>query len=230
MDITYILQHGQLAVQKLGSRFPLRSWDSFSGRNNFAVPRWRAKSVLGRIETNVQFFLANYFVLGVLALIYAAYSSPLFILVLFAVSCVWVFLLFLRPHDSGEGVDVFGFPVPAGPLYLGTAVASVLVISIASGYMVSLWMILVVLHSVFRRRSVKSNTSLFFNKIRGRDVGSNLAHGVERVLDSEETIAIDLSANTSANSAASTNAVREHYHAQTAGIREKYSRKFAEDS
>jgi PRA1 family protein len=225
MDPLLFLSHGSLALRRVRARFPLRSWSSFFDTKAFRLPQFTPKSIVSRAETNVQFFLANYFALGAAVVLLNAFYYPLSLVTLLVVICFWTWLAFFRLTSTvGEDVDFFGaFSVPAIPFYAGSVVATVIAVAVSSGLSLSLWMILCLLHSVLRRRSVKSATSVFFAKVRGRDLSSAvdtaLMGGISSAAREGETIAIDLSQS----GRPSTSEVTAQHRAVSDSIRQKYA-------
>jgi len=171
-------------MDKFLKKHPLRKWSSeFLDFSQFKAPATLEK-LQERLNINAEYFLANYFVICLLFALYSVFTSTLFAISLFAIGCIWVYLLILRtPFAEGLDLRQFGiaFRVKNKQLYLGLFVASFILLVATSGLVMLIPFLVGILHAALRKNSIKSRVSTFIDRARGNDISS----GVEKVVMDE---------------------------------------------
>lgn len=137
-----------------GFRLTMRSWGEFFEKSQFDVPD--ATNYQERVKVNVTYYQANYLALSAVFMLYVCFARPIFILPLGLVCGGGYWLFKIQKQILVTKMLGRAF---AG----GTCVLMLLFGGMAFVFVLSLAALVSLLHSSFRKRSMKAAGSAFYS-------------------------------------------------------------------
>jgi len=181
-------------------RFPLRPFSDFFDFSRFAVPA-NVNKAFSRWEGNLQYYFANYLVLGLLFFIYSAITRIFFLLTCLVVSAAWIYLLEVK-GSSFSGIDLrkrgFNLKLTVHQSYLFFCFVTVCLFLITSDLILGIPIGFSFLHAAFRKRTMKSKVSTFIDRAKGNHISNEIEKVIETTfIEGEDEPYVPNSANLS---------------------------------
>eukprot|EP00808_Paulinella_micropora_P015354 g73.t1 len=162
----------------------MRSWSEFFLASGFSMPTM--PKLNERLQVNLVYYQANYLAIFVLFFLYTCVARPFVLIVLLLTAAGAMGL-----QTMGDQIKMDGKPVPRQYTFGGLAAVSFCSLLLFGGasFIVALCLalLIVILHSVFRKRSIKSRTLSFFDMWLAKTPASNLMNEYEDEEDPEQS-------------------------------------------
>jgi len=155
-------------INGIRKQFPLRKWSEFI--EHFDIPN--STTAIERLEINLQYYLTNYLVLGLLFFIYCMITYPSFLFACIVICPTWLY--FLLNSDETLALRRLGFNInlTTKKLYTTLTIITVILFILTSGLMMVVLFSLLGIHAICRKKSIKSKFNMFVEKTKGEDIGT----------------------------------------------------------
>eukprot|EP01100_Stratorugosa_tubuloviscum_P011980 TRINITY_DN5486_c0_g2_i1.p1 TRINITY_DN5486_c0_g2~~TRINITY_DN5486_c0_g2_i1.p1 ORF type:complete len:215 (-),score=58.37 TRINITY_DN5486_c0_g2_i1:93-737(-) len=146
-------------IAQLDRQYPLREWDEFFDLSRFKVPT--KKNFFERLEFNLNHFAKNYVTLLILTYILAVYLKPY---VLFSLAfCIgtWSYLFVYRVEPLIINNQIIQDNRKYSFILIGSLVLAIFFGGVILFYLLSISLLLILAHTIFRSRSIKNKLGAF---------------------------------------------------------------------
>lgn len=154
-----------MARKRSLGKLKIRQWGTFFDSSCFSVPN--SKTWGERVSSNLVYYQANYICVMCLLLLYVCIARPLFFFAMSAVIGTGYYLFVI----NNKPIVVNGAPIRRRHMQIGFFSGSMLIFILFGGYQcmmaLALTCLVVLIHSSFRKRSLKSRGTNFMHAMTG---------------------------------------------------------------
>jgi len=178
-------------MDNLINKVVVRPWSDFLELSRFGWPDFNnIGHSLERLTANFEYYLGNYFVICALIGLYAIINHPWLLIALLAISGGYVYLYNIRTQPLVFNGRIL---TPQETKYAFIAGSSLLLIYCTGFvllYYISVMILIVLAHSLTRKRSVKAKLNRSLSSVSGTSLAASLSKVAEKIIDGDNYVTV----------------------------------------